>query len=116
MAYTTVDDLAGKLKVRVTPENTPALQACIDAAAEEIDHHVDRPADSPLDTADPLAGQVNLARAVEWWKAADAAFGSMGMADTGNLRVTSAQALRFLAPFTKHALDLTPLRAQWGVS
>src|SRR5215831_19857080 len=100
MAYATVDELAAKLKIRVTPENTPALQACIDAAAVEIDHHIDVSADSPaVDPADPLAGQVNLARAVEWWKAADATFGVVGFTDTGALQAPKNT-------FARHALNL----------
>ena len=42
MAYATVDELARALRIRVTPENTEGLQACLDAAAVEIEHDVDR--------------------------------------------------------------------------
>jgi hypothetical protein len=109
MAYTTVDDLAAKLKIRVTPDNEPMLQACVDAAAQEIDHYTDRLSGSPIDPDDPLAGQVNLVRAVEWWKASDAAFGVIGFADTGALQAPKNA-------FARHALALTPLREQWGVA
>jgi hypothetical protein len=52
MAYATIDELAQALKVRVTAENTPTLQSCLDAAAAEIDHDIDRPADETVATAD----------------------------------------------------------------
>lgn len=41
MAYATVDELAAALRIRVNPDNTDALQACLDAAAAEIDHDID---------------------------------------------------------------------------
>jgi hypothetical protein len=41
VAYATVDELAAALRIRVTVENTPALQACLDAAAHEINHEID---------------------------------------------------------------------------
>ena len=43
MAYATVDELAAALRVRVTVDNTATLQACLDAAAVEIDHEIDAP-------------------------------------------------------------------------
>jgi hypothetical protein len=43
LAYATIDELAAALRIRVTAENTAALQACLDAAAIEIDHETDRP-------------------------------------------------------------------------
>jgi hypothetical protein len=111
MSYATVDDLAAKLKIRVTPENTAQLQGCLDAAAQEIDHYIDAPAGSPaVDPADPLAGQVNLARAVEWWKAADATFGTVGYVDVG-----SNVAPRPKDSFARHQFNLIALKQQWGV-
>ena len=111
MAYITVQDLAAKLKIRVTPDNTAMLQGCVDAAAQEIDHYIDQKADSPaLDPADPLAGQVNLARAVEWWKSADSAFGVVGYAEIGSLTN-----VRPKDTFARYAYNLIPLKEQWGV-
>lgn len=43
MSYATVEELAAALRVRVTAENQDALQRCLDAAAEEIDHEIDWP-------------------------------------------------------------------------
>jgi hypothetical protein len=108
-AYATVDDLAAALRIRVTPENTPALQACLDAAAVEINHDVDRAADDPIAADDPLAGRVNLVRAVEWWKSNDAAFGVIGFDQTGALTAPRDG-------FNRHAYALTPLKRQWGIA
>jgi hypothetical protein len=41
MAYATVEELAAALRIRVNADNTAALQACLDAAAVEIDHEID---------------------------------------------------------------------------
>ena len=42
MAYATPDQLAVALDIRVTPANTDLLEACLEAAAAEIDHTLDR--------------------------------------------------------------------------
>jgi hypothetical protein len=109
MAYATVDELAAALRVRVTPENTPGLQVCLDAAAGEIDHDVARDSDDPIPEGDPLANRVNVARAVEWFKSQDAAFGVIGFDQTGALRLPKST-------FARHAVTLTPLKQQWGVA
>ena len=111
MAYATVDDLAGALRIRVTPENTAALQACVDAATAEIDHAVDwwpiARADTP--EADALLNRVNVLRGVEWWKANDAAFGVIGFDQTGVLTAPRDG-------FRRHAAALIPLKQQYGVA
>jgi len=111
VAYATVDQLAAALRTRVTADNTDALQACLDAAAQEIDHEADRPADgsNPIPLDDPLAGRVNLLRAVEWWKANDAAFGVIGFDQTGALQAPRDG-------FARHAYALTPLKTAWGIA
>lgn len=227
MAYATVDELAAALRVRVTAENTPGLQACLDAAAAEIDHDIDLiPSDLAAasyrwsvltaaadpgegwlrfdrttaaattalyldgvdmdgqdltdrlltsttddlvrltDNVDPFAweeftvtgpavdevgwvrlpvdrsstGQhplalvdglplrvsalrpnvvakrllslvhrVNLVRAVEWWKANDAAFGVIGFDQTGALQAPRDG-------FNRHAYTLTPAKRRWGIA
>ena len=108
-AYATVDELAAALRIRATPENTDALQACLDAAAEEIDHDVDRFEDDPVPPGDPLANRVNVLRAVEWYKANDAAFGVIGYDQTGALTAPRDG-------FNRHAYTLTPLKQQWGIA
>jgi hypothetical protein len=107
MAYATVDELAAALRVRVTAETTTGLQRCLDAAADEIDHAVDRVDTMPTD--DPLANRVNIVRGVEWWKANDAAFGVLGVSDTGTLQAPRNTMRR-------HQSALLPLKQQWGVA
>lgn len=113
MAYATIDELASALNKRVTPENTQALQVCLDAAAREIDHEVDwafgvdQPIVYPDDQA--LLNRVNIVRGVEWWKAQDAAFGVVGFDQTGALRAPSDA-------FRRHAQALVPLKQQWPVA
>ena len=109
MAYATVDELARALRLTVTPENTEGLQACLDAAAVEIDHDIDRPAENPIDPANPLANRVNILRGVEWAKANDAAFGVIGFDGTGTLQAPRDG-------FNRHAYTLSPLKRQWGVA
>lgn len=109
MAYATVDELAAALRIPTpTPDQTVILQRCLDTAAIEIDDAICRPADDPVDPADPLAHSVNLMRGVEWWKANDAAFGYIGAGE---------DALRLpRSTFSRHAAALTPLRRGWGVA
>jgi hypothetical protein len=106
MAYATIDELAAALRITVTAANTVGLQACLDAAAIEIDDTVDRL--EPIDPADPLANRVNLLRGVEWFKANDAAFGVIGVSDTGTLTAPKNT-------FRRHSIALLPLKQQWGV-
>jgi hypothetical protein len=109
VAYATVTELGAALSVNVTAANTDALQACLDAAAAEIDHECDRRADSPIDPADALANRVNLVRAVEWWKSNAAAFGVIGFDQTGTLTAPRDG-------FNRHAYALTPLVQQFGIA
>lgn len=109
MAYATPDELAAALRVAVTPKNQELLERSLDAAAQEIDHYCDRPADDPIPPDDPLAGSVNVARGVEWFKSSDAAFGAVGFADVGVLTAPAD-------PFARHARSLIPLKVRFGVS
>jgi len=108
MAYATVDELAGALRIAVTATNTDGLQACLDAAAVEIDHTISAVEGSdPIDS--PLVNRVNILRGVEWWKANDAAFGVIGYDETGALQAPRNG-------FRRHAATLIPLKEQWGVA
>jgi hypothetical protein len=107
--YCTVEELAAGLRIRVTPENEDLLTVCVDAAAQEITHEVDRPEDDPIPDSDPLANRVNVLRGVEWYKANDAAFGVIGFDQTGALQAPRDA-------FQRHAYTLTPLKRQWGVA
>src|SRR5262245_45764770 len=97
------------MRLTVTVKNQAALQKCLDGAAQEIDHYCNRFATSPLPTDDPLAGEINIFRAVEWYKAADAAFGGVGFADLGVITVPKDS-------FGRYATALTPLVQQFGVA
>lgn len=110
MSYATPEDLAAALRLRVTAENVAQLQRCLDAAAEEIDADLNRPADDPLPSPAP-AGVISteIARAVEWWKAADAAYGIIGSTDAGEIRAPRDG-------FARHAATLTPFKRQWGLA
>lgn len=107
MAYATVAELAGALRVRVTVENQDALQACLDAAAVEIDHYLDATEATPPD--DPLANRVNVLRGVQWWKANDVAFGVGGVPESGNLYAPKDG-------FAAHGRTLIPLKQKFGVA
>lgn len=108
-AYATVEELAAALNIRATASNTAQLQACLDAAAAEIDHEADRLADDPIPAGNPLANRVNLVRAVEWWKSNAAAFGVIGFDQTGALQAPRDG-------FNRHAYALTPLKQQFGIA
>jgi hypothetical protein len=109
-AWATPAELGAALRVAVTAANTAGLAACCDAAALEIVDAID-----PADLADlpgpddPLCGRVNLLRAVEWYKANDAAFGLIGVSDTGVLRVPRDA-------FARHASMLMPHKQRFGVA
>ena len=109
MAYATVDELAQALRVIVTPGNTPTLEACLEAAAGEINHAVDRPPEEPIPVGDPLANRVNVLRGVEWFKSNDAAFGVIGYDQTGALQAPRDG-------FNRHAYTLAPLKRRYGIA
>jgi len=112
MSYATVDQLAAALRMRVTAQNTDDLQRCLDASALEIDAWLDRPVDDPVPSdagSQALAASVNIARGLEWYKANDAAFGAIGFADSGVLRVPGDT-------FARHAAILIPLKLQYGIA
>jgi len=120
-AYATVEELADALRVQVSTTNTPKLQACVDAAAAEIDHAVDwRPVGDPPEVPDPpyeaddprlaLLNRVNVVRGVEWWKANDAAYGVIGYSEvTGALQAPRDG-------FGRHAWALAPCKQRWGLA
>lgn len=109
-AYATVDELAAALRIAITPANTDALQACLDAAAYEIDDAIDATAADGLPAGgDALVNRVNVLRGVEWFKSNDAAFGVIGFADTGALQTPRNT-------FARHAAELQPLKQGFGVA
>lgn len=109
-AYATVDELAAALRLTVTSKNRDVLQSCLEAAAAEIDHALGRlPLDPLPDPTPALVNRVNVDRAVEWFKSSDAAFGGVGFADTGILRVPADG-------FSRHAAALMPLTQTFGIA
>lgn len=106
MAYATIDELAAALRITVTAVNQAGLESCLAAAALEIDSALDRT--EPLPDADPLANRVNILRGVEWYKANDAAFGVIGVSDTGTLQAPRNT-------FRRHAVALGPHKQQFGI-
>jgi hypothetical protein len=107
LAYATIQELAAALRIQVTAATQEGLQTCLDAAAIEIDDAVDRSA--PIPAGNPLANRINIVRAVEWYKANDAAFGVLGVSDTGTLTAPRNTMRR-------HAIALLPLKQQYGLS
>jgi len=110
VAYATTDELAQALRVRVTPDNDALLSDCLEAAAEEIDAYLDR-GSNPLPVPVPSAVvRCNVNRAVEWYKAADAASGSVGVDQTGILPSPPGDG------FARHALTIRRFKQGWGVA
>jgi hypothetical protein len=108
MAYATAAELADALNdPRLATTQTALLDACLDAAAAEIDQNVD--AVVPLvEPVSALVSRTNVNRAVEWYKAADAANGGVGFDQTGVLTPPASG-------FGRHAAALTPATQQWGI-
>jgi len=109
VSYATKEELAAALGISVNPTNTEGLQACVDAAAVEIDHYVDRDDGNPLAPDDPLANRVNIVRGVEWWKSNAAAFGVIGFDQVGSLQAPRDS-------FLRHQKELLPLKEKFGVA
>jgi hypothetical protein len=110
-SYATPEQLAQAVRTTATPTNTPYLQRCVDAASDEIDASLDRYEDDPLPEPTPdVIVSVAIARAVEWYKANDAAFGVVGYADTGALRAPKDS-------FGRHSWVIDPLwKQQFGLA
>jgi len=107
MAYATPEQLAEALRIKVTPANTVLLEDCLEAAAEEIDHELDRLEPLP-DPPPAMVVRTNVNRAVEWFKAADAGTGMIGSNETGELQIPNDG-------FGRYALTLRPLKERFGV-
>jgi hypothetical protein len=105
VAYATTAELADALRIAETVQNSASLQACLDAAALEIDSAID---DAAVVTPNALLNRVNILRGVEWWKANDAAFGAPAGGGAPLLVPPSS--------FAKLSATLTPLKATFGVA
>lgn len=106
MPYATRDELAEALRIAVTPGNTAALDACLEAASIEIDDAIDVASPAP---ANALLNRTNVLRAVEWYKANDAAFGAPA-GGSAALEVAPSSS------FARHAATLLPLKTTFGVA
>lgn len=110
MAYASVDDLAGALRVLVSPANTQILTDCLEAAADEIDAALDRV--DPLPDPPPTSvKRANINRAVEWYKATDAVNGQLGVDQSGVIIPVHPG-----DGFARHALTIVHLKQQWGLA
>jgi len=105
VAYATTAELADALRIAETVQNQASLEACLDAAALEIDAALDADAALP---PNPLLNRVNILRGVEWWKANDAAFGAPAGGGAPLLVPPSS--------FAKLSATLTPLKTSFGVA
>jgi len=110
-AYCTIDELAAALHIAVSTTNTPALTACCEAAALEIDQTIAsiNPPDYTGPPWNPLVNRVNVLRAVEWFKSNDAAWGVIGYDQTGAIRTPRNG-------FARHAMALVPVKQRFGVA
>ena len=107
MAYATVQELADAMRTPLTAANSASFQACLDAAAVEIDYAINADTDPP-DPDSALLNRVNIVRGIEWAKANDAAFGTPATA--------TATMLTPPASFAPHSATLTPLKSTFGVA
>lgn len=107
MAYASAAELADALSTRLTAANTPILDACLEAAAAEIDHALDR-IDSLPDPVPAVVARTNVNRACEWYKAPDTANGGVGFDQVGTIEAPKSG-------FGRHAKTILSLKQQWGV-
>jgi hypothetical protein len=108
--YASAEQLASALRVQVTPKNQAQLEACVMAASIEIDSDLGRHPDAPLPDPTPAdIEQTCIARATEWWKSSDAAYGVVGFADTGALRAPSDS-------FARHSATLIHYKQTFGIA
>ena len=107
--YASPDELANALRVAPGVKNQDLLAKSVAAASAEIDHTVGRAADDPIPANDPVAHMVCIARAVEWFKSNDSAFGVVGFDATGVLAAPRDG-------FSRHAANLIPLTRTFGIA
>jgi len=112
VGYTTTEELARLLKV-IADTYEPQLTEVLTAAQGEIDdelglHETDAtPLTSGWKTA--LAAQVQLERAVEHWHARQIGFNVLGLD-------TEAPVTLSRDTWERHANELAPLKASWGIA
>jgi hypothetical protein len=110
MAYATAEQLAAALHTEATDENQQLLDDCLGAAAEEIDAFLDRTAvATPFDPVPSSIVRCNVNRAVEWYKASDAANGAVGIDQVAVLTPPPGDG------FARHGLSIRSYKQQWGI-
>jgi hypothetical protein len=106
IAYATVEELAGILRVSTTGRED-ALRRVLEAAAAEIDAELGLA--EPYGAAPPLVTEVNLERAVEHWQQQQSPFAVLGLGgDFGPITVARDT-------WDRHAHKLAPLKESWGI-
>lgn len=106
--YATAEQLAQELRTTASGVTRERMVRCLAVSSDEADHAVGIRHVTELEGS-PVAASVVLARAVEWWKANDSAFGVIGFADTGALRAPRDG-------FGRHADALLPIGRAYGVA
>ena len=115
MSYATPQELAVALEIPVTAANTDLLQACLDSAADEIDHTLDRTDPIP-DPPPEIVVRTNVNRAVEWYKAPATFNGGVGFEQTGVLDAPSSGFQRHAAVLLAGVDDEgESLKQGWGI-
>lgn len=108
MAYATVEQLAAALRIGVTAANTASLQNKVDAASDVADQVMDR-VEALSEPYPASVVEFTINYGVELWKAADAAFGVIGFAETGALHVSNDTTARL-------ANLLMPYKQRWAIA
>lgn len=113
MAYATVDELARRLGLASpTTAQTDQAQACLDAAAQEIDSWLGwLTTGTPTDLTDgqtALLEIVNVDRAAEHWRLTP--FGALGQGPELPMVLTSRDS------WYRHSRKLASLQTSWGVA
>lgn len=119
MAYAGTADLIRVLRLQsVTAAQGTALERVLETAATEIDFEcfggsavggTATAAGSFATPYPPLVVEVNLERAVEHWRQAEAPFGLIGIGDS--IPILSAR-----DSWDRHAHKLSPVKNAWGVA
>lgn len=109
MAYATPEQLAQALRIQVNAANQELLDFCLESAAGEIDYELDR-VDPLPDPPPAIVVRTNVNRGVEWFKAADAAYGVVGFEQVGLIYAPKDG-------FARHAVNLeSGFKQQYGVA
>lgn len=109
MAYAEAADLAAALRIRL-PDDTALLDACLEAAAEEIDGYLDRGTAAMPSPVPSAVTRCNVNRAVEWYKATDAYTGTVGSDQAGEYPVQPGDG------FLRHTWAIRRWKIGWGLA